>query len=340
MHERRYQVFLSSTFEDLREERQRVIQTLLQMDCIPIGMELFPAADEEQWKFIQRVIDDCDYYVLLLGDRYGSLAADGMSYTEKEFDYAVSKTIPVIAFLRSPDRGPSTSGGSHGGVCDRLVRFREKVCADRLVKTWQSPEELPGLVAISVSKAIKAYPAKGWVRGGSPDSFELLNELNELRKRNEELTESLKARAVQRPEPLPDLAAGEDTFELCGYYKLRGYSNRFDWREPLSWNRILYLIGPDLLGQWKNEAATNHDLAETILKGRGKEDIELARIDDQPFHTLKIQLLALGYIETKSLQTNARSMAMFWTLTGRGRQLLLVLRTRRKEGTERTSGAS
>jgi len=43
--EKRYQIFVSSTYEDLRDERREVIQTLLELDCIPSGMELFPAAD-------------------------------------------------------------------------------------------------------------------------------------------------------------------------------------------------------------------------------------------------------------------------------------------------------
>lgn len=44
--DKRYQVFVSSTFTDLKEERKHVIQTLMEMDCIPAGMELFPAIDE------------------------------------------------------------------------------------------------------------------------------------------------------------------------------------------------------------------------------------------------------------------------------------------------------
>ena len=50
--DKRYQVFVSSTYADLKEERQHVIQALMEMDCIPSGMEVFPAADEEQWDFI------------------------------------------------------------------------------------------------------------------------------------------------------------------------------------------------------------------------------------------------------------------------------------------------
>lgn len=72
---KKYQVFVSSTYADLEEERRSVIQTVIGMDCIPAGMELFPATDEEQFEFIKRVIDDCDYYLLIIGGRYGSTTA-------------------------------------------------------------------------------------------------------------------------------------------------------------------------------------------------------------------------------------------------------------------------
>jgi hypothetical protein len=66
--DKRYQVFISSTYADLKEERQHVIQTVIEANCIPAGMELFPAADEAQLAFIKRVIDDCDYYLLIIGE--------------------------------------------------------------------------------------------------------------------------------------------------------------------------------------------------------------------------------------------------------------------------------
>ena len=69
--EKRYQVFVSSTFEDFKDERREVIQAVLELDCIPSGMELFPATEEEQWILLQKVIEDCDYYVVILGGRYG-----------------------------------------------------------------------------------------------------------------------------------------------------------------------------------------------------------------------------------------------------------------------------
>ena len=88
----------------LREERQEVMHALLELDCIPSGMELFPAADEDQWSLIKGVIDECDYYILILGGRYGSISPDGVGYTEMEYQYALEKGKPIIAFLhKDPD---------------------------------------------------------------------------------------------------------------------------------------------------------------------------------------------------------------------------------------------
>src|SRR5918997_1770382 len=135
--EKRYQVFVSSTFADLREERQRVIQTLMEMDCIPSGMELFPAVDEEQWEFIKRLIDDCDYYLLIIGGRYGSTTPEGVSYTEKEYDYAIEKGIKVIALLHeNPDEIPMKKSETDPELRGRLKAFRDKVSQNRLVRFW------------------------------------------------------------------------------------------------------------------------------------------------------------------------------------------------------------
>lgn len=180
--EKRYQVFVSSTYADLKEERQHVIQALMEMDCIPAGMELFPAADEEQWEFIKRVIDDCDYYLLVIGGRYGSVTPEGISYTEKEYDYAVDIGLKVIALIHeAPDDIPLRKSDIDPELRARLQAFRERVSENRLVRFWKSAEELPGFVALSLSKTIKMFPAVGWVRADAVGSEELLSELNDIR---------------------------------------------------------------------------------------------------------------------------------------------------------------
>lgn len=53
---KRYQIFVSSTFDDLTEERKSVSQALLECDCIPAGMELFPASNKKSWEIIKKLL--------------------------------------------------------------------------------------------------------------------------------------------------------------------------------------------------------------------------------------------------------------------------------------------
>lgn len=96
MESTKYQVFLSSTYSDLAEERESIIKAILEMYHIPIGMEMFSAEDEDQWEIIRRTIEVSDYYILVLGLRYGSKTSDGISFTQKEYEYALERYL----FLR------------------------------------------------------------------------------------------------------------------------------------------------------------------------------------------------------------------------------------------------
>ncbi len=79
---KRYQVFVSSTKRDLAAERLEVITALLNMACLPASMEFFPASDESSWDLIKKIIDDCDYYVVIVAGMYGSLVPDGIDEGE------------------------------------------------------------------------------------------------------------------------------------------------------------------------------------------------------------------------------------------------------------------
>jgi hypothetical protein len=190
--DKRYQVFFSSTFADLENERKKVIETLMNMDCIPAGMELFPATDEEQFEFIKHVINDCDYYLLIIGGRYGSLTQNGISYTEQEYDYALEQKLKVIALLhKNPQEISFEKSEQNPDLRDRLQTFRDKVARGRIVKFWQNVDDLPGIVALSLTNAIKMFPAVGWVRANKVSNEDLLIEINELRKQNGELKNAL-----------------------------------------------------------------------------------------------------------------------------------------------------
>ena len=155
--EKKYQFFISSTYVDLVEERKEVIQALLELDCIPVGMELFPAANEDQWTLISELIDTCDYYLLIVGGRYGSLNSDGISYTQMEYEYAISKGIPVISFTPAhPDEIPVGKTDKDSEKSKKLIEFLELV-QKKMCKSYQTPQDLGSVASRSIIKLIKKH---------------------------------------------------------------------------------------------------------------------------------------------------------------------------------------
>jgi hypothetical protein len=164
---RKYQVFISSTFEDLKEERRQVMLKLLSAGCIPTGMECFNPGDADKWKLIKTVIDDSDYFILILGNRYGSAPAGGKSFTEMEYDYAVKAGKPIVALLQEDDAVVSQESKNKRRL---LLRFRRKV-ADRIhVKFWQTPPDLANLVMDGIVHLKTTHETDGWIRAQTPGS--------------------------------------------------------------------------------------------------------------------------------------------------------------------------
>lgn len=324
--DKRYQVFVSSTYADLKEERQKIIQALMEMDCIPAGMELFPAADEDQFAFIKKVIDDCDYYILMIGGRYGSLTPDGLSYTEQEYDYAVSKEIKVIALLHeAPDEIPLGKSEKDPTLRIALSKFREKVSTGRLVRFWKSTGELPGIVALSLSKTIKTYPARGWVRADRASNEIVLAELNEVRKRNESLSEEIQSlKSDEKPAALGDLANLDESFDISGRYYSITSGHRYSWDVKMTWREMFAAISPYLI-QFPVAQTVKDRLEEAAFKRNGR-DGRSPDIDDQIFQTVSVQLRALGLVKIQYLKNTAGGMGLFWSATPLGERLTLELR--------------
>lgn len=328
--EKRFQVFVSSTYADLKDERQRVIQALMEMDCIPAGMEIFPAADDEQWEFIKKVIDDCDYYLLIIGGRYGSLSAEGVSYTEKEYDYAVSLGLKVLVFLhQDPEQISLGKSDTDPTLRAKLDNFRTKVSANRLVKFWRNADELPGLVALSLSKTIKAYPAIGWARANNISNNELLNDLNSLRKENAQLREQIQTHGSAEPLETLNLASLEEHFDLTvkwTEYNPRGADYKMQESIKRSWGQIFSLIAPNLQ-EHPSDGSVRYNLGTLLLKEIHPGKDRTATVEQTEFETVRIQLLALDLISVRYSNTVQGGTALFWSLTDRGLQKMIEMRT-------------
>lgn len=156
------------------------MQALLEMECLPAGMELFPAGNTNQWTLIKSVIEQSDYYLVILGVRYGSMSEEGISFTKMEYDYAVELGIPVMGFV--PTDADEIAVGKtdrNEAAATKLNEFRAKV-QTRMTKDWKNAEDLGSKVTRGLIHLIRSNPRPGWVRGDLAMSPETRAEIAEL----------------------------------------------------------------------------------------------------------------------------------------------------------------
>jgi hypothetical protein len=346
--DKRYQVFVSSTYEDLREERNEVMHALLELDCIPSGMELFPAADEDQWTLIKEVIDDCDYYVVIISGRYGSVHPSGKSYTQMEYEYALSKNKPTIAFLHeNPAKIPAGKTEPTDEGKKKLEAFRQ-LAQSKHVKNWSSAADLGSKVSRSISQLVKRHPAIGWVRAN--EAVELAGpEILQLRRRIDELQTKLNKAGYQPPEGSDQLAQGRDEFRMNFDVELADEDDDVMWETIYfvdeSWNLIFAAIAPQMIDkadeselrhvfgaafkETLEEVAKNDSEVKNYLKEKKSAYVPRlhhARLVTADLKTVIVQLRALGLIARDDRKRNPRDTATYWTLTPLGDQTMTRLR--------------
>jgi len=195
--DKKLQIFISSTYSDLKEERQAAVQAILKAGHIPAGMELFTAGDKSQMETIKRWIDESDVYMLILGGRYGSIEPrTSLSYTELEYDYAVEKEMPLFAVVitdEALDKKVKSNGIEH---IEReqpasLKNFRTKVLSN-ISSFFDDIKDIKLTVHETIGDFSGRYEFSGWIRGDQmADSASLLEEIKRLTTQRKDLEEQL-----------------------------------------------------------------------------------------------------------------------------------------------------
>lgn len=207
---KKLQVFVSSTFSDLIDERQAAVTAILKAGHIPAGMELFTAGDKSQMNTIERWIDESDVYMLILGGRYGSIEpATGLSYTELEYDYARTNGKPSFAVVIKDEALDLKVKEFGRDVIENqnpkeLKQFRDKVLGN-ISSFFSDAKDIKLCVYESLSDFAVDPALKGWIAADEvEDSKALSEELRKAREENTALLETiriLRLAAAKKPEP-------------------------------------------------------------------------------------------------------------------------------------------
>jgi hypothetical protein len=148
-------------------------------------MEMFSAGDESQWKLIARTIEESDYYVVIVANRYGSTEpGTEISYTEKEYLHAESLRVPTLGFvIDSKASWPLDRQEADQKKREALGKFKDRVHR-KICSKWDSGIDLAGKVSIALSKQFVLNPRPGWVRASDAVTPQIANELSRLREEN------------------------------------------------------------------------------------------------------------------------------------------------------------
>lgn len=147
--QQRCQIYISSSYMDLIEERKIVIESVLHLGQFPMGAEFLKATNVTQFDAISKCIKESDCVILVVGKKYGSIYPDeGVSYTEAEYNYALTNGIPVLVFIKNIDAND---------VSDNLKKFRQKLLTNTTVSFWNDEAELDARVSSALAKFLLDY---------------------------------------------------------------------------------------------------------------------------------------------------------------------------------------
>src|SRR5882724_3648198 len=187
---KRLQVFVSSTFSDLKDERQAAVEAILTAGHIPAGMELFTSGDESQMDVIKQWIEESDVYLLILGGRYGSIEPKtGKSYIQLEYEYAVERNKPFFSCVISEKILGTVAVELHQP--QKLRDFRASVLT-KLVRFWDDKKDIKISILETLSQFSRRDDLKGWVRpSGEVNMPALTDEIARLSRENSDLRRQL-----------------------------------------------------------------------------------------------------------------------------------------------------
>jgi len=162
-NEKRYQVFISSTYQDLKEYRKTVSDEIVFRGHVAAGMEDFTACGEDLETYIKRVIDESDYYILIIGQRWGTVLPNNnnMSYTMMEYNYAKSKGMRIIPMIYNGTK--ELEGNDLEFNKTKLDKFISEI-SKTVPQYFKTENELIRKVTKALDNEIKNHPQRGWIR--------------------------------------------------------------------------------------------------------------------------------------------------------------------------------
>jgi hypothetical protein len=335
MIDKRYHVFICTSGIDMQAERVVLSQALVSQGFFSWGLEHRTPLTTA---FARRQIDDCDYFVLMLGSCYGELSASGVSYMHLEYIYAVTKQKPIIILMHEdPDSRAIELQEKTAEGKSKFKDYRQQLQRERdVVVSYRNPRDLEMAVRHVMPQMVERSPALGWIR--PQNTQQLQDEIDTLRQKLAQFelqTGGLKSDPfLQLPKVHRD--------ELFAFdYRVHAYQDgNFKELRPqrkMKWGDILAVLGPGFsppapeenFSRVMNEYLNQSSLIDVRDIMPRAHATARSQINVRALHTIKLQLKHNDWISPVGRDGRQR---LLWALTATGEKLLAEIMQARRLG--------
>ena len=328
MIDKRYHVFISTTEADMHAERVVLSQTLVSQGFFSWGLEQRTPLTTA---FARRQIDDCDYFILMLGSRYGELSASGVSYMHLEYIYAVTKQKPILVLMyEAPEsRADEFQDKTPEGKL-KFFDFRRQLQRERdMVMTFRDLRDLEIAIRHTMPQFLNRYPAQGWIRPNQQQVQQLQDENEQLRQKLLQLEQQ--PRMTTTPQRVADLPQVQGHEEITFDYKVHAYQDG-NFRElrphrQMTWNDLLMVIGPgfspampeDSFAKLLNDYLNSTALADVRDVMPRAHAVARCQVNIRALHMIKTQFKNNAWIVPVGRDDRQR---ILWELSAAGERQL------------------
>ena len=147
--DQRFRVFLAHDVTELGELAVDLSYELVKHQCIPMGIGMKPAVDNNHWDIIRAMIDESDAVFLVIGNSYGDLSPSGVSYVHMAYIYATTQGKPIFPFCLKESESSNVRNA-------HLEEFR-KLLSSHKVRFWTVEADLRKQLLMAIRKLKSAH---------------------------------------------------------------------------------------------------------------------------------------------------------------------------------------
>lgn len=327
---KKYFVYLSATQDDLRAERRELIRVIYELGAVPVTMDVFSIANEDDCRMIFRAIGECDYFLNVTAHKGGEGPGKSMAL-QMEYDCAVKAGVPVLALIIGDKARWKDSRKEKSPSAVKALNSFKKKLAGHPHDTWLNISDLKQKAVFLLSREMNLSPRRGWVPSTMAVDPSVANELSRLIRENEILKTRFNIEGIDIVSRVREQIAGAIKVLTTNRISLSFYyTSSENWENPSSFRyvKLFKLLSPELSSP-KTAADISRFLGNVL-----NPDLEKVIRKDYPIPSNTIKKIMADFVALKLASCiripSPSGIGDYeaWELTEYGKETFAALRLR------------